>query len=645
MNASHRPDHGSAPEPEPARVPEFARVPEVPAPRRPFTGVPREAPGGGPPVPADPLEHPDAARAADAAAAETLLRCWVRETDLPQPADGVLRLALPASGAALRVSVRYWSATGCHRFGAAGLEGAPAGAPPVDAVTLAAFLAREAAAGRGDAADGRYAAEATELVGRVADSARRTATFLAARRADPGPAAHGDAFLDAEQSLLLGHPLHPTPKSREGLSGAESAHCSPELRGALRLHWLAVDRAVLAADSAWRERGGTVPADVLTARLAGPGLVLPPGTAALPLHPWQAREVVHRPAVAALFEAGLLHDLGPHGEPWHPTSSVRTVHRPGAPAMLKLSLGLRITNSRREHLRKELHRGVEVHRLLDAGLGGEWHAARAAGAGFDIVRDPAWVAVDDTDGRPVAGLEALLRQSPFGPRDDALCLASLTGPRPWPGRPAAELRSRLADVVRTLAVRTGHGTAAVSVEWLLRYLRTVIRPVLWLDANAGIALEAHQQNTIVLLDADGWPAGGRFRDNQGYYFRASHRAALDRRLPGIGERSDTFVPDDVTDERFAYYLGINNVLGLIGAFGAQRLAEERPLLAAFRRFLVEEARAADGPVSPLVARLLDAKTLSCKANLLTRLHGLDELAGPVDGQSVYVTIANPLLAV
>jgi hypothetical protein len=27
---------------------------------------------------------------------------------------------------------------------------------------------------------------------------------------------------------------------------------------------------------------------------------------------------------------------------------------------------------------------------------------------------------------------------------------------------------------------------------------------------------------------------------------------------------------------------------------------------------------------------------------VTRLHGLDELVGPVDTQSVYVTIANPL---
>ncbi|MYR18829.1 IucA/IucC family C-terminal-domain containing protein, partial [Streptomyces sp. SID6137] len=184
--------------------------------------------------------------------------------------------------------------------------------------------------------------------------------------------------------------------------------------------------------------------------------------------------------------------------------------------------------------------------------------------------------------------------------------------------------------------------AAVATEWFLRYLEQVVRPVLWLDAEAGIALEAHQQNTLVLLDRDGWPRGGRYRDNQGYYFRASRRAELDARLPGIGEHSDTFVPDEVTDERFAYYLAVNNVLGLIGALGSQHLADERLLLAAFRRFLTGLATGPTALRTPLPARLLDSPVLRCKANLLTRLHGLDELVGPVDTQSVYVTIANPL---
>ncbi|WP_336320595.1 IucA/IucC family protein [Streptomyces lavendofoliae] len=573
----------------------------------------------------DPLDHPDAHRAADAATVENLLRCWVRETGLARPADRTLRVPLGASGTALLVPVHYWSPTGWHRFGPPVLDGAPPTAPPVDAVTVAALIGRES----GPAGDHQ---EGTDLVGRVADSVRRTAGFIAHRRRHPGPTADADLFLTAEQSLLLGHPLHPTPKSREGLTDSEARLYSPEVNGSFPLHWMAVDRSVLATDSAWTEQGRARSADHLTARLAT-GLALPGGTAALPLHPWQARDLLHRPAVAELLSAGLLHDLGPHGAPWHPTSSVRTVHRPGAPVMLKLSLGVRITNSRRENLRKELHRGVEVHRLLRTGLAEQWQAAHP---GFDIVRDPAWLGVDTPCGEPVPGLDVVLRHNPFALGDDAVCLAGLTAPRPWPG--SSRMRSRLAVIVSRLAARTGRPTGAVAAEWFLRYLDQVVRPVLWLDGTAGVALEAHQQNTLVILDPEGWPRGGRYRDNQGYYFRESHREALERRLPGIGARSDTFVPDDVTDERFAYYLGINNVLGLIGAFGAQRLADEQLLLAAFRQFLTTSTALG----SPLPARLLESPTLRCKANLLTRLHGLDELVGPVDTQSVYVTVANPL---
>ncbi|MFJ4849867.1 MULTISPECIES: IucA/IucC family protein [unclassified Streptomyces] len=565
---------------------------------------------------------------ADAAGSEALLRCWARETGLPAPQGDTLCVPLPVTGTELRVPVRHWSPTGHHRFGA---PRPAAGGRAVDAVTLAALLAREAAVPGPDG---------TDLVARVADSVRRTAAIVTERRARPAAPPGTTPFLDAEQALVLGHPLHPTPKSREGLTEAESAAYAPEHRGSFALHWAAVDRAVLAHDSAWTERGRTVPAARLIAALAGPDVVrrLPPGTVPLPLHPWQARDLAHRPEVRALVEAGLLHDLGAAGEPWHPTSSVRTVLRPGTAAMLKLSLAVRITNSRRENLRKELHRGVEVHRLLRAGLAERWHLAHP---GFDIVRDPAWLAVDAPDGgAPVRGLDVVVRHNPFGPGDDVACLAGLTAPRPAPdGGPG--MTSRLAELVGGLAARSGRPAAAVSAEWFLRYLDAVVRPVLWLDGEAGIALEAHQQNTLVVLDAHGWPAGGRYRDNQGYYFRESARTALEARLPGAGAESDTFVPDTVADERLAYYLGINNVLGLIGAFGSQRLADERVLLAAFRRFL---GKAAAGGRSPLPGLLLEAPELRCKANLLTRLHGLDELVGPVDTQSVYVTVPNPLRA-
>ncbi|OIK04333.1 IucA/IucC family protein [Streptomyces monashensis] len=675
MNATPTPD-GSSGSPDdqgdsgatPSPVPLAESVPQQ---KRRIADLTRVTEPG-----ADLLEDPDPRIAAQCAATENLLRCWVRETDLAAPTGGTLRLPLPASGTSLLVPVRYWSPTGWHRFGPPRFLHAPESAPPVDAVTLAALLTRETPiapsampstprprtgappTGPGTStsrpavpAPGAPASAADRrgddggLVARVADSLRCTATFIRDRREHRAEVS--DLFLDAEQALLLGHPLHPTPKSREGLTEAEVRLYSPELHGSFPLHWLAVAPSLLATDSAWTERGRPVPAGRLTHRLAGPELPLPDGYTALPLHPWQARELRHRASVAALLDSGLLRDLGPFGASWHPTSSVRTVHRPGAPAMLKLSLGLRITNSRRENLRKELHRGVEVHRLLRTGLALQWQAAHPR---FDIVRDPAWLGVDDPDGRPVPGLDVVIRHNPFAPADDVGCVAGLVSPRPVaePGATApapgtaGPMRSRLAQLVARLAAGTGRPVGTVATEWFLRYLEQVVRPVLWLDGEAGIALEAHQQNTVLLLDGDGWPAGGRYRDNQGYYFRESRRAELEARLPGIGGRSDTFVSDEVIDERFVYYLAVNNVLGLIGAFGSQRLADERLLLAAFRRFLTDLASGPAALRTCLPRRLLDSPVLRCKANLLTRLHGLDELVGPVDTQSVYVTLTNPL---
>lgn len=247
------------------------------------------------------LDHPDPYRAADAAGVENLLRCWVRENNLAKPDGNTLRIPLHASGSALLVPVRYWSATGWHRFGLPALEGALRDAPGADAVTVAALLGREGSQGAG-----------ADLVGRVADSVRRTADFIADRRDRPAPTPGADLFLTAEQSLLLGHPLHPTPKSREGLSEAEVQLYSPELHGSFPLHWMAVDRSVLATESAWTEHGRNLPAEQLTARLCG-DLPLPDHAVPLPLHPWQARELKYRPAVTALLDAGLLHDLGQIG--------------------------------------------------------------------------------------------------------------------------------------------------------------------------------------------------------------------------------------------------------------------------------------------------------------------------------------------
>ena len=313
---------------------------------------------------------------------------------------------------------------------------------------------------------------------------------------------------------------------------------------------------------------------------------------------------------------------------------MRTVYRPNLPWMLKLSLGMRITNSRRNNLRSELRLGVQAARLLDAGVGAALHRAYPA---FRLVTDPAWVAVETSDAAE-SGLETAIRVNPFGPDSRVACVAGLVAGRPGTGP------SRLAQLVSGLAGRFDRRPTDIAEEWFVRYLEVVAVPLLWLYASHGIGLEAHHQNTLVTLDDDGWPAGGWYRDSQGYYLADSHADGARRLLPGFGEGVAAIFTAAFVDERIAYYLGINNLLGLIGAFGSQGLADERRLLARLRQVL---GRLADElrPVPGVIPLLLDAPTLRCKANYLTSVDGRDELVGSVEEQSIYVDIPNPIAEV
>ncbi len=580
---------------------------------------------------AEPLQIGSARAAAEHAHLEALLRCWTRETGLPVH-PGPLRVALPATGLTLVTHVRYASITGWHRFGPVRLQrtdGADAGlADPVLAIAL---VATEAIARGGVIPGGIPPGELADLVERTADSVRRVAAFLSGPGADPRPSDDPcrDAFLDAEQALLLGHLHHPAPKNRDGITPAEAAAWSPELRGSFRLHWFAADPAVVSQDAVTHSpalRGRDTAA--LFADLAE--FADADGRVAVPAHPWQARDALRRPRVAALVEAGLLEPLGERGAPWHPTSSVRTVYRPGTEVMLKLSLGLRITNSRRELTRNELRRGVEIHRLLDLGY---LAACAAAHPSFSIVRDPGWLAVDEPHrprGPKLNGLDVVVREVP-GQISELRTLVGLVAPRPQHGL------SRLGELVTTGGLDP--------IAWMAAYTDLVLVPMLHLYAATGIGLEAHQQNTLVRIAADGQVVGGGFRDNEGYYLAASRLPEL-LRVCGTTDSALMVVDDRIVEDRMSYYLLRNQAMAVVGCLAVDGLAGESELLdalAARLRAALPGLAVAGPDGDRLARRWLTAATLPCKGNLFTRLHGIDEVRAPLDAQSVYLDIPNPLV--
>jgi siderophore synthetase component len=539
------------------------------------------------------------AQAAEAEVLQVLLRCWLRETGCAVGGSGPLRVDLPATGHAVPVDVLRTSATGAHVL-----------TSPLPLPQVAALLAAEAAA-----ASGLPVSRGAATAARVLDSAARSVRYATARSAAPDPPACLPGWLAAEQDLVAGHPFHPVAKAREGLSDDEDAQLAPELRGRFPLHWYGARPGTASTSDPATER--------LLRGLAGE--VVPASLVPVPAHPWQAARLTSRPGAAELLAAGDLVDLGPAGPDWWATSSVRTVARPGSPVMLKLSLGLRVTNSTRDNLRAELLLGARTAALVDAGLG---RALAAAHPGFGLVRDPGWVGVDG-----LVGLDTAVREVPPGLlQGEVVCAAALVDARPDRGRPL------VTDLVRRLASATGAGTETAALQWFRGYLDAVALPLLWLHGSYGIGLEAHLQNLLVGLDATGRPDRGWYRDNQGWYLAASRLQDAEAMLPAVGAGVPLVFDDALVTERVVYYVGVNALLGVVGSLGG--LVDEVDLLRVLAGVLREHLR---GPSpSPAAAVLLEADALPVKANLLTSVDGRDELDGPVATQSVYVQVPNPL---
>ncbi|WP_049892787.1 IucA/IucC family protein [Natronococcus jeotgali] len=587
----------------------------------------------------------DPAERADDATVHAFLNCYLRETGAyevcedgvagvdPGP-DGLLRATLPEQGIELLAPLAYRSPTERHLFETPVRYRLPDGtARSVDAATLAALVVKDLSlAGDGDAVP-------DDLLERVLRSKRNVASFVAARAGDEaGLYAEELSFRDAEQALVFGHHRHPTPKSRQGIAVRDRGTYAPELRGSFPLQYFRADPALVTADSALERSAASWVNDALRDDPEVPESFVVEHVESedvlLPVHPWQADYLLDQPRVRDRLGDGLEH-LGAVGREFHPTTSVRTLYSEAAPFMVKSSLHVRITNSVRANKRPELERGVAVAELLETEFGDELDAAFPA---FDVVRDPAYLALDVGDDRE-SGLETILRSNPFcgDAAENATPLASLcqdgiAGP------------SRLGRLVAGIAEREGRSTETVSEEWFRRYLEIGIRPVLWLYLVQGVGLEAHQQNSVLTLDDEGYPDAFRYRDNQGFYFPESVYPAVDDYLPGVGERADTVCADAVADERLRYYVILNNAVDLINAFGCADLVGERRLLALLREELERARERYDRPSSNFLDPLLESPTIPCKANLLTRFRGLDELENDLENQSVYADVRNPLVA-
>ncbi|OIJ98893.1 IucA/IucC family protein [Streptomyces monashensis] len=361
---------------------------------------------------------------------------------------------------------------------------------------------------------------------------------------------------DAEQAVVDGHPQHPCCRTRTGMSIADVLAYAPEHHPVVRLALLRVT-----ADR-WQGTGDW------------PRHLRDGDTILLPLHPWQRDHVLaHHPDVTVMEET----------IPARPLLSLRTLAPLGVlpGCHIKTALDVQVTNYRRTISPAEVADGPQLSDLVaavidKAGYGGSLRVLRELGGGAVRV-----------DGRPSASLAAMIRES------TECCLD--------PG-----------EIAVPLTAVHGTGATVVSgdpVRWLADFAGLVLPPALTL-LSMGVALEAHGQNTLVVL-RDGRPVRVLYRDLDGVRVSPRRLARCGFTLPPlVGTRAG----DDVGALHTKLFGGlISGVFSeLVDVLSRTRAADPRALWGAVaevgRRVYAglpneEDAAAFFGDTMPLKATI------------------------------------------
>ncbi len=443
------------------------------------------------------------------------------------------------------------------------------------------------------------------------------------------------SFIEAEQSLILGHSVHPLPKSREGFNNEELEKYSPETAGQFPLHFFLIHPDNVLEKSAedylmtdYLRKEIAVYADNNAKEL----LARYPQWKVVPAHPWEAEYLLNQLEVKEMQSKQILFSLGQFGPSYTATSSVRTVYNDESEWMYKFSLHVKITNSYRVNYLHELNRGYDASELMKTDWG---KGVQKDYPEVQLICDPAFIAVIYQD-TIIDGFSTSVRQNPFkgaASGKNVSMAASLTQDG------VLGESSRMLNLISESASRQGKEASDVAVDWFKQYLNITIRPLIGIFNKYGFGAEFHQQNMLVEFDDKLFPSKLYFRDNQGYFFRQGKVEELQCILPDFGKDSRSFIAETRIIDLLGYYLLVNHLLGIINALGKSKLTEEKLLI----NLLYESLKAEEqSDTTGLVSHLTNSVKLVVKGNLLTSLNNMDEASAPRTNPAVYKSYPNPL---
>lgn len=476
------------------------------------------------------------------------------------------------------------------------------------------------------------------LIARSAESQINIKTMVAHRQQDLEHLFRESlSFIDSEQSLLVGHSVHPCPKARSGFNTKDAQIYGPEFANQFQLNWFAADKSILYIFS-----GSDKPIEDYCKELieSDAGLrataeQLPPNYLVIPCHPWQAQQWKQNTKLKRYFETQQLIELGPQGKQWRATSSLRSLYQAETPWMLKFSVSTQLTNSIRHLQPEEMIRGQVIEKVLSSPKAQQLNNELPH---FSIMREPISLALKDDSGKALDSTAIIWRENPFySTRQDCNNTEVLSGLlQDLPNKADNRLSLRLKQKAR----QSNMNISELGQSFLTQFLDVVIKPIIIAQAKYGLLFGAHQQNIVIQLDEDLMPVRTFFRDCQGTGFSALAKALYGEALLSDTNDSGNFFEDDTVIHLFTYYLLINSCFNTISSLTLTNIISESTALDIYKQFLLALK------VEPLddtrvINYLLESKDIWSKGNFRCNLHAINENTMN-DPFLIYHPLRNPL---
>jgi N2-citryl-N6-acetyl-N6-hydroxylysine synthase len=441
-------------------------------------------------------------------------------------------------------------------------------------------------------------------------------------------------FAESEQALLLGHSFHPTPKSRESFTDQDTEQYSAEFAARFHLVWLQADTAIVHQQSAEKFQQGDW-SHGLYQWDQGRDLEVfeesPCSSVMIPMHPWQWSVLQAHPVIQKYVRVGQIRFLKKSHYKWLATSSTRTLYHPQAPYMLKFSLSVRLTNSLRHLLPKEVERGLQLYDVMRTRPMREFQQRFP---NFTALCEPTYLCLKDPEGIPIPATVVVGRDPLPAVSEDSqrVLLATLTQD------PLLAGESLLEKVVKG-SVQNNESLKQAAQRWFAGYLQHVVTPLLVAQADYGVLLGAHQQNLILQLK-NGQPSGAIFRDCQGTGYSTLGFRNFSSEVKAILKDNENVVSEEMGNSLFSYYLFVNSTFNVATTLARLPGVEELDLIDQLREALHALLRRGVRDDSCL-RYLLESDQLLSKGNYLCSITGLNENTtdNPLD---LYQPMQNPL---